>query len=155
MCHDPRGRPLGIAIVSFVNPSHAAAARAKFNKKVIDGRECPTFTFFTIHLLSPCIGRELQIELVYDSDPPKPAPPLPIVTEPPKSKTLLDRLGGPTPLNGAVKKNAVAGPSKPTSQHRTTYVSTCAKFFPSANRLTGCQHRLSLCFQHHQRDRGT
>jgi RNA recognition motif-containing protein len=40
MCHDEKGRPLGIAIIAFVNPAHAAAARTRYNRKVIDGREC-------------------------------------------------------------------------------------------------------------------
>ena len=76
-----------MALVSFQRAGDAAVARAKYDGKYVDRRECP----LVVPEPPPCPrpGRPIKIEIVVDSTHPAVSPP-PAMTQP----SLLGRLGG-------------------------------------------------------------
>ncbi|KAJ8463930.1 hypothetical protein ONZ51_g9930 [Trametes cubensis] len=94
MVYNSQGRSRGMAVVTFARTGDAAVARAKYNGKIVDGR------------------RPIKIELIVDEDAVRrAAPPAPAVP------SLLDRLSGPKPTQGATHPNArqpAAQPGKGT-----------------------------------------
>jgi THO complex subunit 4 len=72
-----------MALVAFQRSGDAAVARAKYDGKFIDGRECPLVRTEPPRHFRP--GRPIKIEVVVDTASPAPAP-----TQP----SLLGRLGG-------------------------------------------------------------
>ncbi|KAI5996340.1 hypothetical protein EDD15DRAFT_2163766 [Pisolithus albus] len=74
LVYNSQGRSKGMAVISFQRPGDAAAARAKYDGKFVDGR------------------RQIKIEVIVDSDDviPKPAAPSP--------PSLLQRLGVVPPI---------------------------------------------------------
>lgn len=85
-----------------------------------------SFTFSVVRSifihLNSYTGRELRIELVYDSDPPRPAPPPRAprtLVESKKPKSLFDRIAGVSPVStNGNSNNAVAGPSRAARQQQ-------------------------------------
>ncbi|KAG1736078.1 uncharacterized protein EDB91DRAFT_534840 [Suillus paluster] len=86
--YNTQGRSKGMAVITFQRPGDAAAARAKYDGKLIDGR------------------RPIKIEIIVDSDDaaagslPAPAPPIP---------SLLGRIGK---VAGAPKSGLLAPQSQ-------------------------------------------
>lgn len=78
-----------MAVITFQRPGDAAAARARYDGKFIDGSKLSSLTTL-VQLASFVyfyIGRSIKIEIVIDSDTevgPAPAPPVP---------SLLGRIG--------------------------------------------------------------
>ncbi|KAG8216746.1 hypothetical protein J3R82DRAFT_6961 [Butyriboletus roseoflavus] len=97
LIYNSQGRSKGMALVSFQRSGDAAVARAKYDGKYVDRRECPLVVLLEP---PPCPrpGRPIKIEIVVDSTYPAVSPP-PARTQP----SLLGRLGG------------IAAPSPPLS----------------------------------------
>jgi len=89
LIYNSQGKSKGMAVVTFQRPGDAAAARAKYNGKIVDGR------------------RPLKIEIVVDSTLPN------IVPTYIETPSLLARLGG-----GANAVNKGAGVVPPPTQPR-------------------------------------
>ncbi|TFY77313.1 hypothetical protein EWM64_g6700 [Hericium alpestre] len=73
LIYNSQGKSKGMAVVTFSRPGDAAIARAKYNNKLVDGRN------------------RIKIEIILDSETPAPVPTLAAPAAPP---SLLSRLGG-------------------------------------------------------------
>jgi len=72
-----------MAVITFQRPGDAAAARARYDGKFIDGSKLTSFTSSIVQSTSfvfsrfLCLGRPIKIEIIIDSDThvrPAPAP---------------------------------------------------------------------------------
>lgn len=78
-----------MAVVTFQRAGDAAVARAKYDGKIVDGREFFVLVLcFGAMVLTRWIGRPLKIEIVYDGGPPAGAGAV-LSGQP----SLLDRIG--------------------------------------------------------------
>lgn len=103
-----------MAVVTFQRPGDALAAQAKYDGKIVDGRQfgltCSLFSCFNDYLL--LLGRPIKIEIISDGVL------SPVPRGPPPTPTLLNRLSPANTLTAAVPLteniNSGLSPSTPT-----------------------------------------